>query len=83
MRRSSAPWPSRAVLFDFLFWGFGFLRMGTAGFTAQALGADDWLEQRAVLLRALVLAVAIGGLLVASQSSSRSSHSRCWAARMR
>jgi MATE family multidrug resistance protein len=57
-----------AVLFDFLFWGFGFLRMGTAGFTAQALGADDRLEQRAVLLRALVLAIAVGGLLIALQA---------------
>ena len=38
-----------AVLFDFLFWGFGFLRMGTAGLTAQALGAEDRVEQRAVL----------------------------------
>jgi len=27
-----------AVMFDFLFWSFGFLRMGTAGLTAQALG---------------------------------------------
>ena len=56
-----------AVLFDFLFWGFGFLRMGTAGFTAQALGADDRLEQRALLLRALALALAIGCLLVLAQ----------------
>src|SRR6476659_327266 len=45
-----------SVLFDFLFWGFGFLRMGTAGLTAQALGADDPVEQRAVLARALLIA---------------------------
>ncbi len=25
-----------AIVFSFLFWGFGFLRMGTTGFTAQA-----------------------------------------------
>ncbi|MCI0736352.1 MAG: hypothetical protein L0Y50_08790, partial [Beijerinckiaceae bacterium] len=30
-----------AIMFNFLFWSFGFLRMGTAGLTAQALGAGD------------------------------------------
>ncbi|GLS18439.1 MATE family efflux transporter [Labrys miyagiensis] len=54
-----------AVLFDFLFWGFGFLRMGTAGLTAQALGAGDKLEQRAVFLRALVMAAVLGLALIA------------------
>ena len=56
------------MLFDFLFWGFGFLRMGTAGLTAQALGADDRIEQRAVLLRALVAGRRLGLALVALQA---------------
>ena len=56
-----------ALLFDFLFWGFGFLRMGTAGLTAQAVGADDRLEQRAVFLRALVMAAVLGLAMVALQ----------------
>ncbi|MFY8150917.1 MAG: MATE family efflux transporter, partial [Hyphomicrobiales bacterium] len=56
-----------AVLFDFLFWGFGFLRMGTAGLTAQALGADDAVEQRAVFLRALIMAGTLGVALIALQ----------------
>ncbi|MBP0577867.1 MATE family efflux transporter [Labrys sp. LIt4] len=56
-----------ALLFDFLFWGFGFLRMGTAGLTAQAVGADDRLEQRAVFLRALVMAAVLGFAMVALQ----------------
>ena len=30
-----------AVIFDFLFWGFGFLQMSTSGFTSQAQGAGD------------------------------------------
>ncbi len=30
-----------AVIFDFLFWSFGSLRMATAGLTAQATGAGD------------------------------------------
>ncbi len=57
-----------AVLFNFLFWGFGFLRMGTSGFTAQAFGAGDRDELRAALLRPLVLAVALGALLIAAQA---------------
>ena len=57
-----------AIVFDFLFWGFGFLRMGTAGLTAQALGAADDAEQRAVLLRALAMALILGLALVAAQT---------------
>lgn len=56
-----------ALLFDFLFWGFGFLRMGTAGLTAQAVGANDRMEQRAVFLRALVMAAVLGLAMVALQ----------------
>ena len=54
-----------AVAFDCVFWLFGFLRMATVAFTAQALGANDKLEIRAVLLRALLLAAAIGLVLIA------------------
>ena len=49
-----------SVVFSFLFWGFGFLRMGTTGFAAQAYGAGDAVELRLVLLRALLLALALG-----------------------
>lgn len=45
-----------ALIFSFLYWGFGFLRLGTTGLVAQALGADDGNEARAVLGRGLVLA---------------------------
>jgi len=54
-----------AVAFDCVFWLFGFLRMATVAFTAQALGAGDRLEIRAVLIRALLLAALIGALLIA------------------
>ncbi len=53
-----------AVVFDFLFWGFGFLRMGTVGLAAQAVGRRDKLEERAVLARALLLALACGLALI-------------------
>lgn len=57
-----------SVVFDCMFWLFGFLRMGTVAFTAQALGARDALEQRAVLARALLIAGAIGLALIALQA---------------
>ena len=49
-----------ALLFDFVFWVFGSLRMGTAGLTAQALGRGEAVEIRAVLARALLISLAIG-----------------------
>jgi len=56
-----------AVVFDFTFWGFGFLRMGTASLTAQSLGRDDAMEGRAVLLRAMIMAGVLGVVLIALQ----------------
>lgn len=54
-----------ALLFDFVFWVFGSIRMGTAGLTAQALGRGDTLELRAVLVRSLLISLAVGlGLIV-------------------
>lgn len=56
-----------ALVFTFVFWGFGFLRMGTTGLTAQAFGADDGEEVAASLGRALVIAAAVGAGLLALQ----------------
>lgn len=56
-----------ALIFSFVYWSFGFLRMGTTGFTARAAGAGDNTEVRAVLGRALLLAVILGVLLIALQ----------------
>jgi MATE family multidrug resistance protein len=56
-----------AIVFDGIYWLFGFLRMGTVALTAQALGAGDAAEQRAVLSRALLLAAIIGTALVVLQ----------------
>ncbi len=54
-----------AQVFTLLFWGFGFLRMATTGFTAQAYGAADAGEVRATLARALMLASVCGlGLIL-------------------
>lgn len=56
-----------ALLFNFLYWSFGFLRMGTTGFTARASGAGDEAEVRAAIMRAIVLASALGGGLLLLQ----------------
>ncbi len=53
-----------AMLFSFIFWNFGFLRMGTIGLTAQAYGRRSPQEWTTVLYRSLVLALLIGGLLL-------------------
>ena len=55
------------LVFDFIYWSFGFLRMGTTGFVAQADGACDEPEVRAAVFRALMLALAIGLSLVLLQ----------------
>ncbi len=51
------------IIFDLVFTTFNFLRSGTTGMTAQALGARNEEEIRATLLRAFVLA-ALGGLVI-------------------
>ncbi len=56
------------IVFDFVFWSLGFLRMGTAGLTAQALGAGDEQELRAALWRALLLSTTLGVALIGLQS---------------
>jgi MATE family multidrug resistance protein len=56
-----------ALIFSFVFWGFGFLRMGTTGFTAQASGRGDSAEVRATLARALILAFTLGIALMILQ----------------
>ncbi len=49
-----------ALVFNYLYWSFGFLRMGTTGLAAQALGAEDRDEMRAVFGRAALLGLALG-----------------------
>ena len=56
-----------SVIFDCLFWLFAFLRMSTVAFTAQALGAGETQELRALLVRGFVIAALIGGCLIVLQ----------------
>ena len=54
-----------ALIFSFLYWGFAFLRMGTTALVAQAAGARDQPGLQTAVLRALILGLAIGGVLIA------------------
>lgn len=49
-----------AIIFDFVFAVLNFLRSGTTGFVAQAMGRGDETEQQAVFWRALLLAAGFG-----------------------
>lgn len=53
-----------AMIFVYIYHLFNCLRMGTTGPTAQARGAGDYAEARAILARALLLAAAIGGAVI-------------------
>jgi len=55
------------MIFSFLYWGFGFLRMGTTGLVAQATGADEPGEAKATFYRALFIGTGIGTLLLLFQ----------------
>ena len=56
-----------SMLFDLLYWNFGFLRVGTGGLAAQAYGRGDRAECARVLTRSLGIALSCALLLVAIQ----------------
>jgi MATE family multidrug resistance protein len=56
-----------AIILTSIYWVFGFLRMGTAGLTAQALGALDQGEVCALLVRGLMIGWVAGLLLLILQ----------------
>jgi len=58
-----------SLVFSFLFWGFGFLRMGVTGLTAQAYGAQDQTKILGTLTRGLSLALCLGVLLILLQDA--------------
>ena len=53
-----------AIIFNFIYWSFGFLRMATTGFVAIASGAADEEEVRAAIGRSILLALFIGLALI-------------------
>ncbi|MBP1630568.1 MAG: family efflux transporter [Bacteroidetes bacterium] len=55
------------MIFNFIYWNFGFLRLGTSGFTAQAYGARNLKESMNILTRALSIAIIISLILIILQ----------------
>ena len=56
-----------AIIFNFIYWSFGFLRMATTGFVAIASGAADEEEVRAAIGRSILLATFLGLALIILQ----------------
>ena len=52
------------MIFNFLYWNFGFLRMGTTGMTAQAFGAEDQNEMSSLLYRVCLVATGLSLLII-------------------
>ena len=59
------------VLFNYIYWTFGFLRMGITGMTAQAQGRGDEREVALTLLRYGMVALTIGLLILLLQQPLR------------
>lgn len=47
------------AIFNFIYWNFAFLRMGTSGLVAQAYGARDFREVGSVFVRSVSVALAV------------------------
>ena len=56
------------VIFNFIYWGFSFLRMSTTGFTAQAFGEKNKTESITILVRALLVAGIISFFILILQA---------------
>ena len=57
-----------SMIFNVIYWIFGFLRMGTSGMTSQAYGRQRLDEAVDLLVRSLAVGVGIGLAFVAGQS---------------
>lgn len=56
-----------SMLFNIIYWIFGFLRMGTSGMTSQAFGRRDLPEVAHLLLRAVGIGLAVACCLIILQ----------------
>ena len=54
-------------IFNFIYWNCSFIRMGTSGITAQAFGAGDNHTTTLMLVRAVVVSVAVGFIMLLFQ----------------
>ncbi|MFI3318283.1 MAG: MATE family efflux transporter [Rikenellaceae bacterium] len=51
-------------IFNFIYWNCSFVRMGTSGITAQAFGAGEFSETTRMLVRALLVAMLLGVVIL-------------------
>ena len=56
-----------AIIITAIYWLFGFLRMGTTGLTAQAIGSGDSPEASALLVRGVIIGLVAGLVLIIAQ----------------
>ena len=56
-----------SIIFSFLFWAFGFLRMSTTGLTAQAFGQQNHLLLEKILLKSVLSSLVIGAIILVAQ----------------
>ena len=57
-----------SMIFNMIYWIFGFLRMGTSGMTAQALGQRNLSLSMQLLVRSFLIAIGIGLLFILLQT---------------
>lgn len=55
------------MIFNVIYWVFGFLRMGTSGMTSQALGAERMSDAMSMLIRSLTVGFAVACMLMLLQ----------------
>lgn len=58
-----------SIVFTYILWAFGFLRMGTTGMVAQARGRGDDGELIAIVWRSAALALLLGGIMLIFQQA--------------
>ena len=56
-----------AIIISAIYWMFGFLRMGTTGLTAQAIGSNNQSETSALLVRGIIIGLVAGLVLILIQ----------------
>ncbi len=56
-----------SMIFNLIYWNFGFLRMGTTGLVAQAYGADNRLLIKELLIKATCLAIMLSTVVIVFQ----------------
>lgn len=58
-----------SIIFTYILWAFGFLRMGTTGMVAQARGRGDNAALIATVWRSAALALLLGGIMLVFQEA--------------